>query len=130
MIRTNYSTSSVPSIGFAINASRGGRTSFPVAPAHYIYSQFKHVSGVRAPEGSRGVTINKLKILDVLIEQLSQAKKRPQTVTGEGHLSDEQINVRIQQYETQIRQARAANLVMPYASAPQMPSGMLFNLVA
>jgi hypothetical protein len=103
--------------------------SLPVSPGNYIYSHFKHVSGTPAPEGTRGVTINKLKILDVLIEQLSQIKKRPEPST-DFSLSDKQIDVLIDHYETQIRQARAASTVMPYAPAPAAPSGAIFNVVA
>ncbi|MDR1107869.1 MAG: hypothetical protein LBL19_02420 [Spirochaetaceae bacterium] len=122
-------SSGMPSIGYAISVSREGRMSLPVSPGNYIYSHFKHVSGTPAPEGTRGVTINKLKILDVLIEQLSQIKNRTEPAT-EFSLSDKQIDALIEQYENQIRQARAASTVMPYAPAPTAPSGAIFNLVA
>jgi hypothetical protein len=102
--------------------------SLPVAPSAYIYSHFKHVSGVPAPEGAHGVPINKLKVLDVLIEQLAQIKKRPQPELGAESLSDRQINVLIEQYETQIRQAQAASAAMPYKPAPAAPTGMVFNI--
>jgi hypothetical protein len=103
----------------------------PVAPASVIYSHFKHVSGVAAPEGSRGVTINKLKILDVLIEQLAQIKKNPEPSAGSGMSpSDSRIDALIEQYENQIRQARAASAAMPYSPAPPAPAGAVFNLVA
>jgi hypothetical protein len=102
--------------------------SLPVAPANYIYSQFKHVSGVVAPEGTQGVAITKLKILDVMIEQLSQMKKRPELNTE--NLSNEQIDALISKYEGQIKAATAANSVMPYAPAPQINTGALFSLSA
>jgi hypothetical protein len=102
--------------------------SLPVAPSSYIYSHFKHISGVPAPEGVRGVTINKLKILDVLIEQLGQIKKRGDIDAGP--VSDDRIDALIEQYETQIRQAKAASAAMPYNPAPAAPLGAIFNLVA
>jgi hypothetical protein len=102
--------------------------SLPVAPANYIYSHFKHVSGVPAPEGVRGVAINKLKILDVLIEQLSQIRKRGDSIDGPA--AGDRIDALIEQYETQIRQAKAASVAMPYSPAPQAPAGAVFNLVA
>jgi hypothetical protein len=121
-------TAALPSIGYAI-ASSGSKMSLPVAPASYIYSHFEHVSGVPAPEGVRGVAINKLKILDVLIEQLNQIKKRPQPAfTPEGTASEERINALIEQYENQIR--RAAGAVMPYAPRPSAPAGAVFSLIA
>jgi hypothetical protein len=103
--------------------------SLPVAPSSYIYSHFKHVSGVPAPEGVRGVAITKLKILDVLIEQLSRIKNQGDIRAG-GPVSDDRIDALIEQYESQIRQAKAASVSMPYNPAPQAPVGAVFNLVA
>jgi hypothetical protein len=102
--------------------------SVPVSPGNYIYSHFKHVSGVPAPDGSRGVSISKLKILDVLIEQLAQIKKQPNPAPDAG-LSDGQIDALIDQYQTQIRQAQATAGAMPYKSAPPA-AGAVVNLVA
>jgi hypothetical protein len=119
------------SVGYAINASRGGKMSLPVAPSNYIYSHFEHVSGVPAPDGVRGVTINKLKILDVLIEQLGQIKRQPQgSFSPTGPISEERIDALIEQYENQIRQAQAAGAAMPYNPAPAAPLGALFSLTA
>jgi hypothetical protein len=103
--------------------------SLPVSPGSYIYSHFKHVSGVPAPEGSRGVPINRLKILDVLIEQLTQLKKRPEPALGTNP-SDERIDALIDQYQGQIRAAQAAAGAMPYKKAPAIPAGAVINLVA
>jgi hypothetical protein len=103
--------------------------SLPVSPSSYIYSHFKHVSGVPAPEGTRGVAITKLKVLDVLIEQLGQIKKQPDFKL-DTKPSNEQIDALIEKYEGQIKAARAANTAMPYIPAPQAPAGALFSLVA
>jgi hypothetical protein len=129
MIQGTMPTATLPSLGYAISASHGGRTSLPVAPANYIYSHFKHVSGVPAPEGVRGVTINKLKILDVLIEQLNQIKKRPE-MNHELSPSEDRIDALIEQYRSQIRQAQAVSTAMPYKPHAAAPAGAVFNLVA
>ncbi|GHV89265.1 hypothetical protein AGMMS50267_16250 [Spirochaetia bacterium] len=130
MVHGALHTSALPSIGYAITASQSGRMSLPVSPSSVIYSQFKHVSGVPAPEGTQGIAVNKLKVLDVLIEQLSQIKRRPMPDSASrGSLSDDQINALIDQYETQIRQAQAASAAMPYKPTPIAP-GAVFNLVA
>ena len=120
--------SAFPSISYAMTASKSGKMFLPVTPANYIYSQFKNVSGIPAPEGSNGVEISKLKILDVLIEQLNQMKQRPDF--NNQNLSDDQIDALITKYESQIRAARAANSIMPYAPAPSAPPGALFSLSA
>jgi hypothetical protein len=124
-----------PGIGYAINASRGGRMSLPVSPSVYIYSHFKHVSGIPAPEGVRGVAINRLKILDTLIEQLARLGKQPEPSWGAaGETSEERINALIEQYENQIRTVRAtavqtAGAAFPYSpAAANMPSGILLNM--
>ncbi|MDR1024510.1 MAG: hypothetical protein LBL56_02195 [Treponema sp.] len=129
MSRGILSASVMPSIGYAMSAGKsalGGRMSLPVAPSLYIYSQFRHVSGVPAPEGTRGVTINKLKILDVLIEQLGKIKK--QGISGTENISDERIDALIEQYEQQIRSASAASQAASFSPMPQ--AGAIFNLVA
>jgi hypothetical protein len=101
--------------------------SLPVAPAMYIYSHFRHVSGTPAPEGTRGVAISKLKILDVLIEQLSHIKKQgTEAPLSAETVSAERIDALIEQYEQQIRSAQAASL----AFAPMPQTGAVFNLVA
>jgi hypothetical protein len=107
--------------------------SLPVAPSAYIYSHFRHVSGVPAPEGVQGVTISKLKILDTLIEQLARMKKQPEPSYGPaGPVSEEHINAMIEQYENQIRaataSARAAEMI-PYSPAAAAP-GAVFSLVS
>jgi hypothetical protein len=103
--------------------------SVPVSPGNYIYSHFKHVSGVLAPEGSRGVSITRLKVLDVLIEQLAQMKKRPEPAL-DANPSDERIDALIDQYQGQIRAAQAAATAMPYKIAPAVSAGAVVNLVA
>jgi hypothetical protein len=110
--------------------------SLPVSPSSYIYSHFRHVSGIPAPEGVQGVTINKLKILDTLIDQLARMKKQPEPSWGAaGETSEERINALIEQYENQIRAVKAAGAAAPYSSAasaasPAPPLGAVFNLVA
>jgi hypothetical protein len=120
----------VPSIGFAISASRNGRTSLPVAPSMYIYSHFRHVSGVPAPEGTRGVTISKLKILDSLIEQLGRLKNQGKIDLLTDGEAEDRLDILISQYEQQLRQAQVLSATMPYSTASQASTGTVFNLVA
>jgi hypothetical protein len=114
-----------PSIGYAINAAKNGRMSLPVAPAQLIYSHFKHVSGTPAPEGTQGVNISKLKIINTLIEQLSRMKNETPANLGEMSASDEKrIDAMIEQYQKQLK---AAQSVAHYA--PAAPNaGVLFNI--
>jgi hypothetical protein len=121
-----------PSIGYAISVSQGGRMSVPVPQSSYIYSHFKHISGVPAPEGVSGVNINKLKIIDALIEQLSRMKKQqPEPVFFglEQDLpdSEKQMNTLINQFQNQIRTIQTANANNPYAPAAPL-IGAVFNI--
>ena len=114
-----------PSV-YAINASHLGKTSLPVSPSAAIYAQFEHVYGTPAPEGVQGVNINKLKIIDTLIEQLSRMKGEPNPLFElSGQTEENRINVLIEQYQTQIRQM--ANAQNPFApAAPQL--GAIFSI--
>jgi hypothetical protein len=121
-----------PSMGYAITiAQSNGRASVPVAPSAYIYSHFEHVSGVPAPEGVKGVNIDKLKILDTLIGQLSRMKQEPESpesyVIGTDQDNEKRINNLIVQYQNQVRTTQAANANNPYAaSAPFV--GAIFSI--
>ena len=118
-----------PSIGYAISASGKGKLSLPVAPSAYMYSHFRHVSGTPAPEGVRGVSISRLKILDTLIEQLSRMKKQPAPPSDmKGEDTEKRINALIEQYQSQIRSARAASAAVSYVSTASPVSGAIFSL--
>jgi len=123
---------SFPSVGYAITiAQSNGRASVPVSPSAYIYSHFEHVSGVPAPEGVKGVNIDKLKILDTLIGQLSRMKQEPESpesyTIGTDQDNEKRINNLIVQYQNQVRTTQTANANNPYAaSAPLI--GAIFSI--
>jgi len=121
-----------PSVGYAISiAQSSGRASVPVSPSAYIYSHFEHVSGVPAPEGVKGVNIDKLKILDTLIGQLSRMKQEPESpesyTIGTDQDNEKRINNLIVQYQNQVRTTQAANTNIPYA-APAPLVGAIFSI--
>lgn len=112
------------------SASIGDKMHIPVRSDQFLFSQFKHVSGVRAKDG-QGVTVDKLQILNSLIDQLISMKQKNvlPPVTQQGELSDDQINSLIKQYQDQVRTitAQAENL----SYKPPMPElGNIVNLVA
>jgi hypothetical protein len=114
-----------PSVGYAISEASNGRMTLPVSPGMMIYSHFKHVSGTPAPEGTQGVNITRLKILDTMIEQLSKMKNQPIADFGNLDGTDEKrINALIEQYQKQIQAAQSVGLYAPAAPA----AGALFNL--
>ena len=62
------SYSAVPS------ASAGGRTYIPVDPHQFLYSQFQYVAGIPAAKGQSGISVDRLKILNTLIDHLVSMK--------------------------------------------------------
>jgi hypothetical protein len=60
----------------------GGAVIMPVRPAQLVYANFKHIQ-VRPDSHLRdGIPLYKLKILDTLIDQLSQKKPLPSVSAG------------------------------------------------
>ena len=124
----SISNISMPNISQVTN--QGGRMSLPVDSSALIYSHFRHVSGIPAPEGTQGVSISKLNLLDVLIGRLDQIKNSSALLTtaaGE-RLDAGHIDALIETYRSQIRQAQAASAAMPYIPSPNAQSGALFSL--
>jgi hypothetical protein len=114
-----------PCYGYAMSAVGNGRKSFPVAPGLVIYSQLKHISGTPAPEGTQGISISRLRILDTMIEQLSQMRGKPSIDLGSLDGSNEsRINTLIEQHHQQIRTAQSASFYTPAAPA----IGTLLNI--
>ncbi len=111
--------------------SSGGRTYIPVKPSQFGYSQFQYVAGFPAQTGQEGVSVDKLKILNTLIDQLVTMKQKNimPKISAEGEISDKQIDALIKQYQEQIQVTTAAAESLPYK--PPMPqTGTLVNLVA
>ena len=128
MVNRVFTGNSIPDIGYMMKASAGGKVSLPVAPASLVYSHLKHVSGVPAPEGSEGVTISKLNMLDVLIDQMNQMKK-PVNPAPELPSSGSKQDAIIEAYRMQVVEAKAARASMPYIPAPAAQTGVLFSLI-
>jgi len=124
-----------------LNTMAHNRMSLPVDPALLIYSQFEHVYGTAAPQGTQGVAINQLRLLNVLIGQLSQVRRdaAPPPIMAEASegavegltspLPDTYIDTLVESYRSEILQTRAASAAMPYISSPSAQSGAVFSLV-
>ncbi|MDR3334286.1 MAG: hypothetical protein LBT13_05295 [Treponema sp.] len=98
--------------------------------SNYIYSQFEHVAGTPAPEGIHGVTLSKLKTLDVLIDKLVGIKKKgPSHIKSEDSLSDDRIDALIRQYEYQIRQTKATTFTLSAMSVSEDSTGGVLDFM-
>ena len=111
--------------------SSGSRTYVPVKPSAYGYAQFQYVAGYPARDGQEGVSIDKIKILNTLIDQLVTMKQKniQPKVSAHGEISDRQIDSLIKQYQSQIQTVTAQAQHLPYKPAlPQ--AGAIVDLVA
>jgi len=113
------------------SASAGGRTYIPVDPRQFMYTQFEHVAGVPAAKGQTGISVDRLKILNTLIDHLVSMKQKNvmPKLEGDTKLSNDQIDTLIKQYQDQIRTVTATAENLPYQPAP-LQSGIAVNLVA
>jgi len=142
----------VPNISQSM--TQGRRMSLPVEPAFLVYSHFEHVYGRAAPQGTQGVAISQLKILDVLIRRLSQVSQEASApvfaepgenqavieppASPDAHIEalapriealSPQLEALIEQYRGQILQNMEASAAMPYLPSPNVQSGAVFSLV-
>ncbi len=98
----------------------------PVSKNAVLYSHFDHVSGVTAKNEQTGVSINKIQILNAMIERLSAIKNEP--AKSFSNISDETAEQLIKNYQFQIKQAVEA---APQFMAGTMPkAGEIFNFMA
>ena len=136
----------IPNISSSV--TQGSRMSLPVDPAFLIYSHFEHVYGRAAPQGTQGVAISQLKVLDVLIGRLAQIRRdapppilaAPEENPAAAALLDAlhidalgdaaQVEALIEDYRAQILQGVEASAAMPYIPAPNAQSGSVLNVVA
>lgn len=98
--------------GVSLNASSyknlftsgSGTLYVPVSPNAVVYSQFSHVRGMASSSSEGGVSVNKIKILNTLIDQLVSMKtKKTLSKNQIAELTDNQKDVLIKQYQKQIQ---------------------------
>ena len=125
MIYGIMSDNSIPALDFAANAPANAKVALPVAPSSLVYSHFKHINGIPAPEGSQGVTISKLNILDVLIDQMNQINS-PAARPGPG-TPESRLDAMIDSYRDKILEANENKKFLPYTPVPITETGSLFS---
>ena len=118
----------MPNISIAYTLPQNGRVSLPVDSSSLVYSHFKHVTGVPAQEGTQGITINRLHLLDVLIGRLNQIQTDSVSPNISGGMDTSQLDALIDSYRGQIEQANNARAAMPYFPSQNTAPGALFNL--
>ena len=132
IMMTNISNLSPYSYNGIASGGASGKLYVPVNPANVIYAQFDHISGVAAKKGQHGVSITKIQILNTLIENLAKIKTQSSSSEYQQmHLSDEQVDVLIKNYQQQIKQAATQAQSVQYTAAGiNSLSGALFAIDA
>ncbi len=107
------------------SSNNAGKLYVPVNKTALLYSHFEHVSGVAAGSGQNGVSINRLRILNSLIERVSALKnEKPATVKS---LGSNEIEKMIQAYQKEMKTAMKNTYAL--SGARPLP-GELFSIQA
>ncbi len=113
-------------------SASSGRLYVPVKSSAVVFSQFDYVRGTPAEKGERGVPVDRIRILNTLIDQLVSMKKSPISKEDVTELSDSQRDSLIQSYQNQIKQSVAvSSLPGTYGLAGLLPeAGAVFSIMA
>ncbi len=92
----------------------GRRVSVPVRPSHMVFAQYRHVSGIPASGGQKGVPLSRLQIIDSV---LSNAQR----ITSSREAGSQVMNLH-----------KAVNDAPQYFSSlgSAASAGMILNLMA
>ena len=113
--------------------SAGGRAFVPVKPSQVLYSHFKYVSGFAQAQGQSGMSIDKLRILNSIIDQLvsmktNEAQKVELTKSAaaqiESEISENQIDGLLDYYHNQIKNTMIQTENIGYGGNP-LPAAVL-----
>ncbi len=92
--------------------SIGGRAYIPVSPSQVVYSHFKYVSGFAKSGEQSGVSVDKLRILNSIIDQLvsmktNEAQKAEFSKSSaeklNGKLNEEQLDNLLKYYHNEVK---------------------------
>ncbi|NLM01173.1 MAG: hypothetical protein GX220_06950 [Treponema sp.] len=107
-----------------------GKVYVPVKPSNVIYAQFEHVSGI-AQNNEGGISINKINILNTLIDQLIKIKTDVTKPQLSSDLTNSQIDALIDDYQNQISNAINAANMTPFGLTGIGPEpGMILDIAA
>ncbi|UTC78352.1 hypothetical protein E4O04_10195 [Treponema sp. OMZ 799] len=113
--------------------SAGGRAYVPVKASQVLYSHFKYVSGFAQAQGQSGMSIDKLRILNSIIDQLvsmktNEAQKARLTESAaaqpESEMTENQIDGLLDYYHNQIKNTMIQTENIGYGGTP-LPAAVL-----
>ncbi|MBP5452329.1 MAG: hypothetical protein J6Y16_08845 [Treponema sp.] len=109
-----------------------GRIIVPVKNNVAVYTQFEHVRGTPAPKGERGVPVDKIRILNTLIDRLITMKQKVPVEKEAVGLKDAELDTQIISYQRQIKEVvDTAASSGSYGLAGLLPeAGQVFSISA
>jgi len=129
------SLNSLNPMSYGNYVSHGSGKLYVPVNSHYVgYAQFDHVSGISAQHGQQGVPVNKLSILNTLIDRFlsvqSSSTGKVNTEEVEG-ITEEQLDAMIMQAQNQMKDVMQNVAIVPFALAgASVPAtGAVFSLV-
>ncbi|PIE98104.1 MAG: hypothetical protein CR988_04875 [Treponema sp.] len=125
---SSYSQLNSLSYVAAQRVSIGGQAYLPVNANQFIYSQFQHVSGVPTRDENSSVSVNKLQILNSLIENLIRMRTSPKSETKNpktDEIDPKHIETLIEQVRSEIQDLDSLSEDMPYITKPAQEATLL-----
>ena len=127
MVEMTSGLLSTYSYSYASMHNASGKVAIPVKPSMVIYSQLEHISGYADPKDSSGISLNKVYMLNTLIDKVSASKV--ETTAGKidiKGLSEEQLDTMISDYQAKLQTQLTTAKTNPYAV---IPAGLTGNAV-
>lgn len=107
-----------------------GRVAVPVSAAQLPYANFKHVAGTVVAGGSASAyALDKLKILDTLIDRLKSARGATRSHSSQNEMNTSDVDAQIQSYGEQLHKALVSDS-LSYAKPVGVVPGMLVSVAA
>jgi len=110
--------------------SPGSSVALPVEANVLLYAHFKHISAVPAPAGTQGFSLERLRMLDNLIDRLVAANGHRAYVKDVAGLSANEMNHLITHYQDLLRRVSLQSSPAPYDAGRAPGPGVLLNFVA
>ena len=113
-------------------SSSTGRLYVPVKASVAVFTQFDYVRGTPAGKGEKGVSVDRIRILNTLFDQLVSMRKKTASKEDLAELSDSQKDALINTYQKQVKDSfEVANQISAYGLAGFAPeAGAVFDIMA
>ena len=110
--------------------SPGASVALPVEANELLYAHFKHISAVPAPAGTQGFSLERLRMLDNLIDRLVTTKGHRAYVRDLAGLNADELNHLITHYQNLLHDVSQQPSLAPYEAGKAPGPGNLLNFVA